>query len=94
MSNELPITPASKPVAVGQVRLVPLRLSTNTLMVPCLVADTRAIFGRTEFQVTPVSGEGYAWVQEVNLGEGGAVMVNNEKFQTRHTKAGKHEATT
>ncbi len=30
----------------------------------CLIRAARSVFGRTEFQVAPVQGEGLAWVQE------------------------------
>jgi hypothetical protein len=75
-------------LAVGQVRKIPFRLSTSTLTVSCLVMDQRVVFGRTEWQITPVDGEGTAWVQEANLLDDSGPRVVNEKFQGRHDKIG------
>lgn len=73
---------------IGQLRLVPFRLSTQTLEVECLITDTRTIFGRTEWQITPVKGEGSAWVREDGLLVGSAIPVvgGRSSFQDRHTK--------
>lgn len=82
MSEEVKVKPlpTGVPWEVGQVREVPFRLSTADVIVDCLVADTRQVYGRTEWQITPVSGRGSAWVSEKGPMAGGI------KRQSRHEK--------
>ena len=70
--------PEGVPWEVGQVREVPFHLSTSDLVVECLVTDTRKVFGREEWQITPVAGTGSAWVQA------GGPTVGNKGWQGRH----------
>lgn len=66
--------PVGAPWGVGQVREVELHLSSSTLIVECLVHDTRRVYGRTEFQITPVAGSGSAWISP----EGKAVTLRTK----------------
>jgi hypothetical protein len=38
-------------------------LTVDTLRIRVTVLDARLIFGRTDFQVTPVDGQGEMWVE-------------------------------
>lgn len=49
-----------------KVRL-PIRFKDTVLTVDCVLGTTRSVFGRTEWQVTPVAGEGTLWVTEATL---------------------------
>lgn len=64
MTTKEGVTPRTAPVAVGQVREIPIPMARDTLWVECLIADSRKVFGRTEYQIAPVSGSGLTWVQE------------------------------
>lgn len=48
----------------GQTRMIPIGLSSGTILVECLLVERRVVFGRVEWLVTPVSGEGAAWITE------------------------------
>ena len=70
--------PANAPWEVGQLREVPFHLSTSDIYIECLVVDTRKVFGRTEYQIAPVSGRGSAWVSEQGP------VVGGKDWQKRH----------
>lgn len=69
-TTNLYITPASDEVGVGQARRLALNLRSGTLTLVCLVAEKRVVYGRTEYLITPVEGEGEAWVNEAALHAG------------------------
>lgn len=54
------------PVEVGQVRNVPVDLShaKHPIDVTCVILEHRWSYGRNEYLVAPVNGEGAAWVRE------------------------------
>lgn len=51
------------PVKVGQVRNIPVDLS-SPIQVTCFVLEQRKVYGRYEYLVGPIEGEGAAWVRE------------------------------
>lgn len=59
-----------EPLAIGQTRDIPFRLSTQVINVTCVVLDQRTNFGRSEWQIAPVAGDGTAWIREDKLAEG------------------------
>jgi len=71
--------PVGAPWEVGQVREVPFHLSANDLIVECLVIDERSVFGRTEYQITPVAGHESAWVQPSGPKVGGKAWQGRHK---------------
>lgn len=80
MNQRVAALPTSHPWEVGQVREVVFHLSTFDIIVDCLVLEQRSVYGRTEWQITPVAGRGEAWVTE----KGPTVM--NKTRQARHEK--------
>lgn len=74
------VLPEGAPWAINQVRQVRFHLSTVDIIVDCLVLDKRVVYGRTEYQITPVAGKGSAWVSE----KGPTVMSKNK--QSRHER--------
>ena len=61
MSNVI-TAQGTAPIAVGQVRNITVELA-DTLRVTCLVVEERRVYGRVEYLVTPIEGEGTAWVR-------------------------------
>jgi hypothetical protein len=55
---------APEDVEVGSTALVPVRTQQAMIVVPCTVLDQRVVYGRVEYQVSPVNGQGATWIQE------------------------------
>jgi hypothetical protein len=53
----------SDPVEVGQVRSLVVELS-SPIDVICVVLEHRSVYGRNEYLLAPVAGDGAAWVRE------------------------------
>ena len=41
----------------------------NSLDIKVIIKDARAVFGRIDYQITPVAGSGSAWVQSLAIDE-------------------------
>jgi hypothetical protein len=70
---------------VGNVVPVPINLSTATITVNCLILDQRQVYGRTEFKMAPVSGDGAAWVTEKSILDGKGAVTFSKAGQARHS---------
>jgi hypothetical protein len=70
---------------VGGIAPVPMHLSAGTLTVECVIVDERQVFGRHEIQVTPVNGEGLAWVRVDRIVDGKGPTADRSKgWQRTH----------
>lgn len=75
----------SKQLKVGEVYPVPFRMSSTTITVNCLVLETRSVYGRVEWKMAPVEGDGAYWAREDSiLGTGSQVV--SEKEQQRSAR--------
>ncbi len=55
-------------IKVGETRLVEFKVhNTRTVKVSCVVLDTRLAYGRIEYKVAPVEGEGAIWITEATV---------------------------
>ncbi len=53
---------------IGSTVMVWIEVSKDRrIQVPCVLLDRRQLFGRQEFQIAPVGGEGQAWITESRI---------------------------
>lgn len=64
---------------IGKVGL----LSIQSLRVRVTVLDVRVTFGRTDFQVSPVDGQGNVWVESSRVKLFGRYAEPNDTEETR-----------
>jgi len=69
-----------KSLKVGDIVDLPIRVGKqDPFMVPVLIIDSRTVYGRTDWQVTPAHGDGSAWVREDGLLSGVGVQAQTPK---------------
>lgn len=74
---------------IGDTIAVPLHLSAGTLTVNCVVVDKRTVYGRSDIQVSPVDGEGAAWVRLDRIEDGTGPTADRSKgWQAGHNEWG------
>jgi len=67
-------------IVVGDIVDLPIRVGEQPpFTIPVLVIDSRSVFGRTDWEVTPVHGDGQAWVREDGLLSGAGVRAKGPK---------------
>ena len=63
--------PKQQQVAVGQVIPVPIKMTNDVVIkVDCVILETRKVFGRIEWLVAPVQGDGQTWVRDESITTG------------------------
>jgi hypothetical protein len=64
---------------IGELITVPFHLSSGTLKVQCVITDERNVYGRLEVEISPLEGEGSAWVQVTRLDDGTGPTADRSK---------------
>jgi len=58
---------------IGRDASMRIKLSSSSVIVPVKILDARQAYGRSRFLVSPIGGDGSAWVESDRLRvEGGA----------------------
>ncbi len=66
---------------LGEVYPVPFATVSGTVIVNCVMLDTRTVYGRVEWKVAPRDGDRWCWMQEKSIisGAGGLVHSGSQK---------------
>ena len=61
---------------VSKAHLIPFATVGGVITVNCMVLDTRTVYGRVEWKVAPIDGDGTTWVTEKAISDGTGARVD------------------